>query len=126
MPYALQHNKTRLPRRAASPINEGQPVAGSPTQTDYVYPVASAGDRILGIALAAASAAGEGVSVQTEGIAICRAAASLGAKALVAVATTNGRVGPAASGAQVVGEAVQAAAAGDYFSVLLRPLNPTA
>lgn len=131
MPYGLQHRRGRLPRRVASAVNQGQPVRSSASQTDYVLPAATSNVRVLGVALATGATPGDGVTVQTEGIAICQAAASIGAGAQVIVGSTNGRLAPlgaAASapipqGLNVVGESVNAAADGDYFSVLLRTVS---
>lgn len=129
MPYGLQHRKTRLPRRAASQINEGVAVRSSASQTDYVLPVASSNVRAFGLSLATAASPGDPVAVQTEGIGVARACASVGPGALVIVGSTNGRLAPlgaAASapipqGLEVVGESVNAAVDGDYFSVLIKP-----
>lgn len=131
MPYGLQHAKTRLPRLAASQVDQGEAVRASASQTDYVLPVATSNVRVLGVAIATAASPGDPVAVQTEGIAVCRAAASLGPGAQVIVGSTNGRLAPLGAAASapipqglfIVGESVQAAADGDYFSVLLKADN---
>ena len=129
MPYGLEHNKTRLPRIAASAIGDAVPVMSSASQTDHVLPVGSVNQRVLGVSLASAASPGDPVSVQTEGIRVMRAAASVGQGAIVAIGSTNGRLIPAVAGASApipagtfaVGESVDAAVDGDYFSVLIRP-----
>jgi hypothetical protein len=126
--YELQHNKTRLPKLAASAVGDHVAVYQSASQTDYVIQ-ASAAHRVLGVALASAASPGDPVAVQTEGITVMRAAASIGNGGVVVVASTNGAVGPISAAASapipqgkfVIGEAQSAAAAGDLFSVLIKP-----
>lgn len=129
MAYQLQHEKNRLPRRAASQVNEGAPVRSSASQVDYVVPVGSYNLPVQGVAVATAASPGDGVAIQTEGVVVCRAAASVGHGAVVAVGSTNGRLipvgaapsAPIPQGINTVGESVTAAADGEYFSVLLKP-----
>lgn len=128
MPYSIEHAKTRLPKLVASAVAGGAPVKQSASQTDYVLPAGSSNARVLGVALASAASPGDPVAVQTEGIGVMRAGASLGVNTLVGVASPNGRVGPIAAGAsgpadikQIVGVSQQAAEEDDYFSVLIRP-----
>jgi hypothetical protein len=126
MAYRLAETDTRLPKVAASAIRPGEPVRSSASANNEVLPVGTTNVRILGVALATAASPGDPVAVDTQGVAVCRAAASLGPGALLSVGSTNGRLIPAASGANVVGESQVAAVDGDYFSVLLKPNNPSA
>lgn len=125
MPYrqGREHNPA-LPRFAASAIADGIAVRSSATQAEYVLPVATSGQEPLGVSVATAASPGLGLGVQTDGVVIMRACASIGAGAAVMVGSTNGRVAPfaAASGvdAYALGESVTAAADADYFSVLLK------
>lgn len=130
MAHVMQEDSTRLPRKAASAIAAGVAVRSSASAANEVLPVATNNVRILGVSIATAASPGNAVAVQVDKVAKLRACASIGPGALVMVGSTNGRlapVGAAASapipqGVQVVGESQQAAADGDYFSVLLQPV----
>lgn len=124
MPYKQREGKESLPRFAASAIAEGVPVRSSASQAEYVLPCASANHRPLGFSQATAASPGDSLAVQTDGVVIARACASVGPGNPVMVGSTNGRLAPhiAASGidAFAVGESVVGAVDGDYFSVLLK------
>lgn len=127
--YELQHNKTRLPRIAASAINDHVAVSQSASQTDYVLQASVGGAAIVGVSLASAASPGDPVAVQAEGIISMKAAASIGAGGVVVVASSNGAVGPVSAaasapipqGKNVIGTAQSAAGAGERFSVLIDP-----
>lgn len=128
MAHVMREDQTVLPRQAASAIPAGAAVRTSASAADQVLTVPSANIRVLGIAVATAASPGDPVAVQVDGVAKVRAGASIGNGALVAVGATDNRmiVALSASTHQVVGEAQTPAADGDYFSVLLKPGNPTA
>lgn len=116
-----------FPAKAASAINPGQVVAlnGGDTEREVV-PVTSAAVEPFGIALATAALPQDAVTVLEEhSIVKVTAAASLGANALVGIASNNGALGPiaGASGSVVhsVGRSVSAAAAGEVFGLYIRP-----
>lgn len=131
------HGKV-LPMIAGSALAQGaavfMPIASS--RNEVVIPAASAGNDQLGLAIATVATYLNEVGVLIEGVGKSRAAASVGAGALVAPASTNGHLGPAlASGVlasngasagmaparYVVGRALTAADAGEYFAVLVTP-----
>ena len=126
MSYVIREDRIVLPKVAASAIGAWRPVQNNPAQNDEVLPTASAGARVLGLSIATAATAQDPIAVQTDGVAKAVAAASLGAGAVVGcTATVGGQLGVAASGAQIVGEAQENAAAGAVFAVLLKPsVNP--
>ncbi len=128
MAHVMREGNQVLPRQAASAIPAGAAVRSSASSADQVLQVATANVRILGVAVATAASPGDPVAVQVDGVAKCRAGASIGNGALVAVGATDNRliVALSASTHQVVGEAQTPAQDGDYFSVLLKPGNPTA
>lgn len=126
MAYKLPDQDGRLPKIAASAIRAFEPVRNSASAANEVLPVASNNVRVAGVALATAASPGVPVSVDTEGVVLCRAATTIAVNTLVTLASTNGRLGPAivASAHEIVGEAQVSAVDGDIFSVLLKPLNP--
>jgi hypothetical protein len=128
MPHRTRENKQVLPRFAASAIAEGVAVRGSASQAEFVLPVATSGQRHQGVSIATAASPGDGLGVQTEGVVIMRACASVGPNSPVMVGSTNGRVAPhiGASGVDVyaIGETQAAAVDADYVSVLLFPAPP--
>jgi hypothetical protein len=126
MAHVMREDANVLPRQAASAMGAGVAVFTSASSSDQVVAVASANVRVLGVTVASAASPGDPVAVQVDRVAKCRAGASIGNGALVAVGSTNNRLAPAASGQQVVGESQTPAADGDYFSVLLKPGNPVA
>ncbi len=126
MAHVQREGRQVLPRQAASALAACVPVRSSASSADQVLSAATSNVRVLGVGIATAASPGDPVAVQVDGVAKCIAAASIGNGALVAVGSTNGRLIPAASGAQIVGESQTPAADGDYFSVLLKPANPVA
>jgi hypothetical protein len=110
-----------LPRQAASVVGQYKPVTHSASGADDVVPVTAATVEVEGITLATAAAVGDPVSVQTRGVAKVICAASIGPGAAVGVASTNGAVGPVASGStnQRIGISEAAALPGETFSVRL-------
>jgi hypothetical protein len=123
MAHVMREHREVLPRVAASAVAAGQPVRTSASAAMQVVPLPSANQRVLGIAVATAATYNTGVAVQTEGVAKCVAGASVGVGALLAQGSSNGALVPAitASAHFIVGESQGAAAAGEYFSVLLKP-----
>ena len=127
-----------LPMTAASAIGAHLPVfmnIASSRDEVVVLAVANTSD-VIGMTQATVASAGYEVGVVVSGVAKAIAAASLGAGVRVAVASTNGALGPlqpsgiatalgsalGAAGARfVVGRSLTAAAAGDIFSILLDP-----
>ncbi len=90
----------------------------------------------IGLSIATGASIGNGIAVAIAGVAKARAAASVGFGSPVGVSSVNGALGPiAASGLSTalgsalgaggakyqVGLSLHAAAAGDYFAVLLDP-----
>lgn len=127
-----------LPFVAGSAIAQGaaaqMPIASS--RNEVVIPAASSGQDMIGLTIATQATYGLEVSILIDGVGKARAAASVGAGALVAPASTNGHLGPVlASGAlasfgasaglqparYAVGRSLVAAAAGEYFAVLVQP-----
>ena len=124
MAYKVDSNLA-LPQRAASAINQGAAVVVSASQADYVLPAANAtAGQLVGLAVATAASPNDGVAVQYDGIGKAIAAASVGVGAPVGVAAASaGGLAPVASGTEnrQVGISRTSAAAGEYFSVLLKP-----
>ena len=114
-----------LPQRAASQTNQGAAVVVSASQADYVLPAANAtAGNLLGLAVATAASPGDPIAVQFDGVGKAIAAASVGVGAQVGVMSASaGGLGPVASGTEnrAVGISRTAAAAGEFFSVLIRP-----
>lgn len=125
MAYRSGLEFTTIPQRTASQVNAGAAVVVSASQADYVVPAANAtAGTLLGLAVATAASPGDGVSVQYEGVGKAIAAASVGVGALVGVMSASaGGLGPVASGTEnrSLGISRTAAAAGETFSVLIRP-----
>lgn len=121
-----------LPMKAASAFGFGVALMGDVSTKEQVLIAGSAGAPAIGVSNATC-AAGDPAELVVQGVAKCLAAASLGAFARVAPASTNGGLGPAASWNAVstvgavwvhsVGIALEPAAAGTYFAVLLDPRN---
>ena len=111
-----------LPRQAASAVGQWRPVGHSASGADDVVPVTAATAEVEGITVATAASPGDPVSVQKSGVAKVICAASIGPGANVGVASTNGAVGPVASGSgnYRIGISETAAQPGEVFSVLLR------
>lgn len=117
---------------AISPVASGK-LAGQPvsvgTGAEQMRALAS-GIEPFGIAKCASYADGERMTVYEAGnFKKAVAAASLGYGANLGVGSTNGALGPitVASGAVAwsIGKSVSAAAAGDVFTVLIRPVKVT-
>jgi hypothetical protein len=120
-----QHKHT-LPKQAASAISDYVPVKAA--GADTVVLAATNIDQVLGFTIASAASPGDSLAVIHQGIVKARCVASVGAGVEVSVASVNGGLGPVAAGAsgfdkQAVGISQGAGAAGDVFSVLLRPRN---
>ncbi|MCL4836422.1 MAG: hypothetical protein KJ058_00465 [Thermoanaerobaculia bacterium] len=109
------------------------PIASS--RDRVAVPVASGNEDVIGLTIATGASVGNTVGVAVAGYAKAVAAASLGAGCRVGVASTNGALGPvgasglaahvASAGAVEpkfqVGRALEAAAAGAIFTVLVDP-----
>lgn len=122
MAYKVDSQRA-LPKKAASQINSNVAVIHSASSADQVLPGANATAGVLvGLSVATAASPGDPVAVQYAGIGKAIAAASIGVGAAAGVASTNGALGPIASGSDnfQVGVSQTGAAAGEYFSVLLR------
>jgi hypothetical protein len=119
-----QHKHT-LPKQAASAIRDYVPVKETAVAEKVVL-AASNIDQVIGFTIASAASPGDSLAVVHGGVVKAVAGASLGYGAEVSVASTNGALGPAPAGAsgfdrQAVGVSQGAAAAGEIFSVLIRP-----
>ena len=129
MAHIHREGRLVLPRVAASAIGANLPVRASASAVNEVVLTTATNQRCLGLTVATAGTYQQGVSIQTEGVAKAIAGASVGVGAAVAIASTNGALGPVAAAASApipigitqVGETVSAAAAGEVFSVLLTP-----
>jgi hypothetical protein len=123
---AFELHRNELPAVAASDINPGRVVKLDVGDTQrQVVPVATNTGEPFGVALAT-GLQGKAVTIEELGSVVkVPAGASLGAGADVGVASTNGALGPvsAASGSVVhaVGKSLSAAAAGEQFSLYVRP-----
>lgn len=123
---------------AASAMGQGIAVFmnTASSRDEVVLPAGTVDRESIGLTIASVGAAGLEVAVLFEGIGKARAAASLGAGANVAPASTNGALGPihasgllASTGASAgmfparfcVGVALTAAGAGEYFAVKVQP-----
>lgn len=109
------------------------PIASS--RDDFVVPVASTNEDVLGLTTATGASVGNSLAVVIGGEAKAIAGASLGAGCRVGLASTNGALGPigasglpahVGSGGAIepkfqVGRAKRAAAAGATFTVLVDP-----
>lgn len=120
-----QHKHT-LPKQAASAIRDYVPV--KQVTAEKVALAATNVDQIIGFTIASAASPGDPLAVVHEGVVKALCVASVGAGVEVSVASVNGGLGPVAAGAsgfdkQAVGISQDAAAAGEIFSVLLRPRN---
>lgn len=123
---ARELHRSGFPAKAASAINAGVPVRLNTGDVDReVLPCASANVEPFGIALATAGAA-EALTVMDQGNLVkVTAIASLGAGQDIGVASSNGALGvvSGASGSVVwsIGKSHSAAAAGEVFSLYIRP-----
>lgn len=105
--------------KAGGTITKGQPVKLDGTDAREVVACDAIADLTIGIAMVDA-VAGDELPVQMHGIAKCLAGATITINAEQMVEVTTGRVVDAAGAtARSIGVALQAAADGDYFEVLL-------
>lgn len=122
------HRVPGLPGIAASSINAGQAVSLDVGDVQRQFlPISTNSIEPFGVARATAVTAGDAVTVWDTGhvVRIATAVASLGHGADIGVASTNGALGPitGASGSVkwAVGKSLSAAAAGETFSLSIRP-----
>ena len=130
---AVTHNKEGWPAVAASVINEGAAVAYASGGVDFgVHPATALSvNPIAGIAEATAASAGLAVRVISRGIAKGIAATTIVAGQRVTAGSINGALGPYVASPATAGNAVrygvgfslQDAAAGERFSVDVRPFQ---
>lgn len=129
----MAHVKSTIgePFKAASAIAQWVPVMGlegSSSIDETVIPAGSYNQFPIGMTIATVASPGDPVTViqfgRTKGV----AGASLGAFTPLGVGSTNGILIPVARGAAVastitktVGYSVQAAAAGDVFTIMVSP-----
>ena len=125
---AFEHLNHGLSFQVASAVSAKKAVGLSASQVGYVVPVIANTVEPIGVTISAASAVGDPVAVYhgaAGNVVKAVAAASLGHGADVGIASNNGDLGPvaAASGAARfrVGKSLQAAAAGETFSVYVDP-----
>jgi hypothetical protein len=126
---AQERLKNAMPKIALAAINPNTLVksAATGTQERAVLAVATNNEDVLGVAAATAGASGsEAITVYGEGAVVkVKAAASIGIGAECHIASSNGALGPVvgASGTArySAGLSESAAAAGEYFSLLVRP-----
>ena len=132
-----QNVKQTLPKIAASAIAQYVVVANDPTTDSQVLTAGSVGQDQIGVSLATVPTYGYSIPIAVEGVTKILVAASVGAGARVAVASTNGAIGPiAASGVLAsgvgpsgtmqptrysIGVIQEARAAGEYGSVFIDP-----
>lgn len=125
MAYVLHRPGHQLPVNVASAVNPRQPVQLLGTSALICGPVATSNVEPFGYAGEATAAVGETLTVyEALNIVKAVAAASLGVNAAVTVASTNGALGPAvivASGHYEHGKSLTPAAAGEVFSLYVRP-----
>ena len=117
-----EHLDFPLPFTAASALRPYQPVKVAATGVRKVVPVSADTDEIQGFIGGASAGIDVGVTVYGENSVVeAVAAASVGPGADVGVASTNGALGPAASGSFRVGRSFEGAAAGEHFSIYVKP-----
>jgi hypothetical protein len=124
---AFELHRSGYPAIAASAINDRAAVALDSGDTQrQVVPIATNNVEPFGVTIATAVNPGDGITVldplNTVKVTAC---ASLGAAAAVGVASTNGQFGPVSGASGVtrwqVGKSVTAAAAGETFSLYVKP-----
>lgn len=123
MAYTIDE-RFALPRKAASAVREAVAVQSSASTADEVLPLATSNtNAFIGLSIATAASPGDAVSVQYAGVGRAIAVASTGVGANVGVGSANGGLQPLASAATQhrVGISQTPAAAGEFFSVLIRP-----
>lgn len=108
--------------KAGGTISKGQPVKLDGTTARQVVACDAIADLCIGIAMIDASS-GDELPIQTHGVAKCLAGATITINAEQMVEVTSGRVVDATGAtARSIGVALQAAADGDLFEVLLAHL----
>lgn len=115
-----------LPFTVASDIVPLRPVKIDTAADRQIVLAASVNDSIQGFTGEATGLQGESITVHGEtAITKAVAAASLGAGAVVGVASTNGALGPVTGASGVTkhqaGVSVESAAAGEQFSLYVKP-----
>lgn len=125
---AFEHLNHGLTFQTASAVSAKKPVGLSASQVGYVVPVATNNAEPFGVTISAASSVGDPLAVYhgaAGNVVKAVAAASVGHGADVGVASTNGDLGPVSAASGVarfrVGKSLQAAAAGETFSVYVDP-----
>lgn len=117
------------PAKAASQINAWVPVrglAGASSRDEFIMPVAASSQAVIGMSIATTASPGDAAAFVSAGRAKGIAAASLGAWAPVG-ADASGMLRPLTAAAaasvvqQQVGISVQAAAANQVFTLLVKP-----
>jgi hypothetical protein len=120
----VQHQGLKWPLAAASAVADKKVVVLDTTANQAV-PAATNNVRPLGVTIAS-GAQGDSIAVYGHGNTVkAVAAASLGFGSEVGVASTNGNLGPITGASGVtkwaVGQALESAAAGETFSLLVSP-----
>ena len=121
-----QHLHNALPFTAASIIVPRRPVKVDTVNRQVILAASVNGNLVQGFTGAATAPQGEAVTVYgDDSVVEAVAGASLGAGGFVGVSSTNGAIGPvaAASGIEryAVGQALESAAAGEIFSLYVKP-----
>lgn len=128
---SFENHKHVLSGNAASPIAQYVAVKQNPANNNQFITAATSLDDVIGLSIATSPSALSDCAVLFSGVGKAIALASLGAGAIVAVASANGQLGPiAASGVASalgnvqlprfsVGRALENAAAGAIFAVAL-------
>lgn len=111
---------------AASNVVPQSPVKIDTAANRQVVLAASVNDSLQGFVGGATAKTGEAVTVYGENAVVSAvAAASLGAGAVVGVASTNGAIGPVSGASGVTkfqaGISLESAAAGEQFSLYVKP-----
>jgi hypothetical protein len=121
-----EERKVGLPFTVASAIAPYAVVTVNTAANRSVFPVATNNVRPLGLNGPATGLQGEAITIYDDGAVVeAIAGASLGAGAELVVASTNGTIAPGAGASGVtrwaVGYSIEAAAAGEKFSLYVRP-----
>lgn len=128
---SFENHKHVLSGTGASPIAQYVAVKQNPAVNNQFLTAATSLDDVIGLTISTCPSAGGDCAVLFQGIGKAIALASLGAGAIVAVASANGQLGPiAASGVAsalgnvqlprfAIGRALENAAAGAIFAVAL-------
>jgi hypothetical protein len=124
---AFERHVNELPVKTASAVNPGGVLTLDTGDTQrQVVPVASLNILPIGVALATGASPGDAVTLEGEhSIVKVVAGASLGQGAVIGVGSTNGSLAPVAGASGsvkcAVGDSLSAAAAGETFSLYVRP-----